>query len=33
LADAYAVLDRGEVVLSGSRKEMEETAIRRYLTV
>mgnify|MGYP003342173390 FL=1 len=33
LADAYAVLDRGEVVLSGERKEMEEAAIRRYLTV
>ena len=33
LADAYAVLDRGEVVLAGSRKEMEESAIRRYLTV
>ncbi len=33
LADAFAVLDRGEVVLSGQRKDMEESAIRRYLTV
>jgi urea transport system ATP-binding protein len=33
LADAYLVMQRGEVVLSGRREEMEETAVRSYLTV
>jgi urea transport system ATP-binding protein len=33
LADAYVVMERGEVVLSGRKSEMEETAVRRYLTV
>ena len=33
LAAAYLVMQRGEVVLSGRREEMEETAVRSYLTV
>ena len=33
LADAFLVMDRGEVVLSGSRKELVEDDVRRYLTV
>jgi len=33
LADAYVVMERGEVVLSGRKSDMEETAVRRYLTV
>jgi len=33
LADRYAVMDRGEVVLSGSRENMVESEVRRYLTV
>ncbi len=33
LADDYAVMDRGDVVLSGTASSMEETAVRRYLTV
>ncbi|WP_118134331.1 urea ABC transporter ATP-binding subunit UrtE [Oceanicella sp. SM1341] len=33
LADTYVVMDRGEVVLSGTRAEMEETEVRRWLTV
>jgi urea transport system ATP-binding protein len=33
LADAYLVLERGEVVLSGRKSDMEESAVRRYLTV
>ncbi len=33
LADAFAVMDRGEVVLSGTRDEMAEIDVRRYLTV
>lgn len=36
LADSFAVLDRGEVVMSGSRAEMEgprEAELRRWLTV
>lgn len=33
LADQFAVLDRGMVVLSGSREEMVEEDVRRYLTV
>ncbi len=33
LADSYAVLERGEVVLAGRKADMEESAVRRYLTV
>jgi len=33
LADTYAVLDRGQVVLAGSRAEMVETDVRRWLSV
>jgi urea transport system ATP-binding protein len=33
LADAFAVMDRGEVVLSGTREEMVEQDVRRHLTV
>jgi urea transport system ATP-binding protein len=33
LADRYAVMDRGRIVLSGARCEMEEAEVRRWLTV
>lgn len=33
LADTFMVMDRGEVVMQGSRKEMVEEDVRRYLTV
>jgi urea transport system ATP-binding protein len=33
LAAAYLVMQRGEVVLSGRREDMDETAVRSYLTV
>jgi urea transport system ATP-binding protein len=33
LADNYAVMERGEVVLAGSGAEMSEDAVRRHLTV
>jgi len=33
LADRYAVLDRGEVVIDGAIADMDETDVRRYLTV
>jgi len=33
LADDYAVMDRGEVVLAGKRADMEESDVRRLLTV
>jgi len=33
LASAYVVMQRGEVVLSGRQNEMDETAVRTYLTV
>jgi urea transport system ATP-binding protein len=33
LADAYLVMQRGEIVASGRREEMDETAVRAYLTV
>jgi urea transport system ATP-binding protein len=33
LAASYLVMQRGEVVLSGRREEMDETAVRSYLTV
>ncbi|MEO0914014.1 MAG: urea ABC transporter ATP-binding subunit UrtE, partial [Pseudomonadota bacterium] len=33
LCDAYAVMDRGEVVLTGRREDMNEQDVRRWLTV
>ena len=33
LAAAYLVMQRGEVVVSGGRENMDETALRSYLTV
>ena len=33
LADAFVVMDRGEVVLSGQKEDMVEADVRRYLTV
>ncbi len=33
LADAFVVMERGEVVLSGQRSDMVEEDVRRYLTV
>lgn len=33
LADFFAVMERGEIVLSGTREEMVESDVRRYLTV
>ena len=33
LADAFAVMDRGEVVLAGTSDSMVEADVRRYLTV
>ncbi|WP_422385127.1 urea ABC transporter ATP-binding subunit UrtE [Roseibium album] len=33
LADDYAVMDRGEIVLSGSGADLSETEVRRFLTV
>ena len=33
LAASYLVIQRGEVVLSGRREEMDEAAVRSYLTV
>jgi urea transport system ATP-binding protein len=33
LAAAYAVMQRGEVVVSGRRSEMDDTVVRSYLTV
>lgn len=33
LADTYAVMDRGEVVLTGDASNMVEADVRRYLTV
>ncbi len=33
LATSYAVMQRGEVVLSGRQSEMDEAAVRTYLTV
>tara|TARA_R110002110_G_scaffold198246_5_gene408475 strand:+ start:1170 stop:1865 length:696 start_codon:yes stop_codon:yes gene_type:complete len=33
LADSFAVMDRGEIVLSGTRAEMNEADVRRCLTV
>ncbi|MBV8776283.1 MAG: urea ABC transporter ATP-binding subunit UrtE [Alphaproteobacteria bacterium] len=33
LADKYVVMERGEVVLAGSRSDMNESDVRRFLTV
>lgn len=33
LADAFAVMDRGQVVLAGKSEDLEEEKVRRYLTV
>ena len=33
LAASYLVMQRGEIVLSGRREDMDETAVRSYLTV
>ncbi len=33
LADRYAVMERGEIVLAGERADMVETDVRRHLTV
>ena len=33
LCHTYAVMDRGEIVLAGRREDMDETKVRRYLTV
>ena len=33
LADDYAVMDRGQVVLAGARKDMVESDVRRHLAV
>lgn len=33
LADTYAVMDRGQVVLSGNREDMSEDHVRRHLSV
>lgn len=33
LADSYAVMDRGQIVLSGSRAEMREDHVRSHLSV
>jgi urea transport system ATP-binding protein len=33
LADRFAVMERGEIVLSGDRGELDDDAIRRYLAV
>jgi urea transport system ATP-binding protein len=33
LADTFAVMDRGEIVLSGTRAEMDPEKVRRHITV
>ena len=33
LADTFVVMDRGEVVMSGPKSDLEEADVRRYLTV
>jgi urea transport system ATP-binding protein len=33
LADRFAVMDRGQVVLAGARSEMIEADVRRHLSV
>ena len=33
LADSYAVMDRGSIVLAGDKEDMVESDVRRHLTV
>jgi urea transport system ATP-binding protein len=33
LADRFAVMDRGQIVVSGTKAEMVEQNVRRHLTV
>jgi len=33
LADRFAVMDRGEIVMAGEKSQMDETHVRRHLTV
>jgi urea transport system ATP-binding protein len=33
LADCFAIMDRGEVVVAGNRAEMMDDNVRRHLTV
>jgi len=33
LADTFSVMDRGEIILSGTRDEMDPDKVRRHLTV
>ncbi len=33
LADTYAVMDRGQIVLSGTNEEMDDDHVRRHLSV
>ena len=33
LADSFVVMERGEVVVSGGKQELEGTDVRKYLTV
>jgi urea transport system ATP-binding protein len=33
LADTFAVMDRGEIVLSGTRGNMDPDKVRRHITV
>jgi urea transport system ATP-binding protein len=33
LADTFAIMDRGEIVLSGTQADMDSPDVRRHLTV
>jgi urea transport system ATP-binding protein len=33
LADSFAVMDRGQIVLSGTRADLDPEKVRRHLTV
>jgi ABC-type branched-subunit amino acid transport system ATPase component len=33
VADRYAVMDRGRIVLAGETAEIDEAAVRRWMTV
>jgi urea transport system ATP-binding protein len=33
LADHFYVMDRGQIVLSGAKQELDEAEVRRHLTV